>query len=395
MGIDSEIKNKRVANRFRNFKRTIETYSHTEPFSRFLTTFYKANKQMGSSDRKYNTRYCYNYFRLGKSFSDLSLTERLCVAEFLCESESVLLEELKPDWLKYMTGSLSEKIIIVETELGEFLNQVFPFSSPLSSAVDRTAFIPSHFVQPHLYIRVKRGMEARVGEALNSAEIPFREITPDTFALPNGSKLQQLRNVGGCFEVQDWSSQRSLDALDPVSGESWWDCCAASGGKSLLLLDRYPDVQLMVSDKRMSILRNLDERFIRVGVRTPYRKKIIDLSKPIDHLMGGEEFDGILLDAPCSGSGTWGRTPEMLSQFDEDMLSDFSTLQKTIAQNVVEFLRTGGTLVYITCSVFEAENEAVALFIENQLGLEQISQQSINGYTDRADSMFVALFTKA
>src|SRR5690606_11312409 len=163
------------------------------------------------------------------------------------------------------------------------------------------------------------------------------------------------------------------------SGGSWWDCCAASGGKFLLLLDRFPASQLMVSDTRMSVLRNLDERFSRAGIDIRYRKKILDLSQPVDHLMKGEVFDGILVDAPCSGSGTWGRTPELLSQFNENTLADFSVLQQSIVKNVLPYLRQGGSLHYITCSVFEQENESVARYAET-LGLKLVNQRSIIGY---------------
>ena len=194
--------------------------------------------------------------------------------------------------------------------------------------------------------------------------------------------------------MQDRSSQRSLDGLHVPVGQSWWDCCAASGGKSLLLLDEYPVSELLVSDSRLSILRNLDARFEQAKVSLPYRKKILDLSQPIAHLMQNDAFDGIILDAPCTGSGTWGRTPEMLTQFNPSILTSFNTLQRDIARHVVPYLKSGGTLVYITCSVFLEENEAVADFIEKELGLIPLQQQVIAGYAQRADTMFVAQFKK-
>ena len=395
MVVDSDLKNRRTANHFRNFRRTIETYSRSEPFARFLTRFYKENRQMGSSDRRINTRYCYNYFRLGNAFADLSLIERLFLAEFLCESQSSMVDELKPEWSKQIAQPLSDKIALVQETCGAFLDQVFPFSSLLSPSIDRTIFTASHFVQPDLYIRVKQGAELDVQNVLAGENIPYRALGNNALALPNGSKLQQLRGIDGLFEVQDWSSKQSLDELQIVSGESWWDCCAASGGKSLLLLDRFPNIQLVVSDTRMSILRNLDERFSRARIHhRSYSKKILDLSQPVGHLMMGKEFDGILVDAPCSGSGTWGRTPESLSQFNEKAVSEFSILQQSIITNVVPYLRQGGSLLYITCSVFEQENENVARFVEEELGLKLVQQRSITGYTNRADTMFVAQFLK-
>lgn len=392
--LESDIKNRRIANHFRNFERTIAAYRPVEPFSRFLTRFYKQNRQMGSSDRRMNSRYCYNFFRLGHGFDNLQPLERLCVAEFLCETDSLLIGDLKPEWDGRINEDLSEKLAFIESQFGPFVDQLFPSSVALSTGINRLSFIYSHFIQPDLFIRVKRGHEASVERALAGINLSFRKEDEQTFALPNGSKLQEIQKLAGLFEVQDRSSQRSLDGLQVGAGESWWDCCAASGGKSLLLLDRYPVSDLLVSDSRLSILRNLDARFEQANVSLPYRKKILDLSQPVAHLMQNDAFDGIILDAPCTGSGTWGRTPEMLTQFNPSILTSFNTLQRDIARHVVPYLKSGGTLVYITCSVFLEENEAVADFIEKELGLMSVTRQVIAGYSQRADTMFVAQFKK-
>ena len=107
-----------------------------------------------------------------------------------------------------------------------------------------------------------------------------------------------------------------------------------------------------------------------------------------------DSMDGIILDAPCSGSGTWSRTPEMLSQFNESQIEKFIYLQRTIAENAVQFLKPGCPLVYITCSVFKEENEeAVAYFLAN-LPLKLEKMELIKGYESKADTMFVARFLK-
>ncbi|MFD1165380.1 RsmB/NOP family class I SAM-dependent RNA methyltransferase [Sphingobacterium daejeonense] len=389
-----EVNSKRVNQRVRNFERTIQEYQFKEPFSRFLTQFYKNNRQMGSSDRRMNSRLCYNYFRLGKAFSNLSVLDRLCIAEFLCEQNSAVVAVNKPDWIEKSTEGIEEKINFIEAQFGQFLDDVFPFTSLLSPNIEKRSFIISHFIQPNLYIRVQKGMESKVKKTLEKNEIPFEELSSQTLELPNGTNLQQLKSLDGDYEVQDWASQQSLNEVSVSPKSSWWDCCAASGGKSLLLLDKESNIKLLVSDVRLSILRNLDERFDKADVKTYYRKKILDLSKPVDHIMGEERFDGIIVDAPCSGSGTWGRTPEMLQKFKTSEIDDYSTLQKQIVKNVAPYLKSGKTLVYITCSVFAAENEEITQYITDRLGLELENQQAIIGYDKKADSMFVARFKK-
>jgi len=120
----------------------------------------------------------------------------------------------------------------------------------------------------------------------------------------------------------------------------------------------------------------------------------LDLNNPVDHIMANERFDGLIIDAPCSGSGTWGRTPEMLSKFREEELQRFSTLQKRIVKHAIPYLKTGKSLIYITCSVYKEENEEVVSFIENELNLKLESMTPILGYDRKADSMFTAKFIK-
>ncbi|NQD71912.1 RsmB/NOP family class I SAM-dependent RNA methyltransferase, partial [Sphingobacterium shayense] len=270
----------------------------------------------------------------------------------------------------------------------KLIDEVIPFSNELSTGIDRDTFLISHFVQPDLFIRVKRGKESFVEQCLLQAGVRYKREIDQVYRLPNGTKLQDIDVITGAIEVQDFSSQQSLDTAQINAGETWWDACAASGGKSLLLLDKEPSVKLLVSDLRMSILRNLDERFQKSNIRTNYRKKIIDLKADIRDIMRGESFDGIILDAPCSGSGTWGRTPEMIQQCSEESIRGFSKLQKEIVSNIAPYVKPGGQLIYITCSVFAEENEEILMYIQENCGLVFEEGGIIPGYHRQSDSMY-------
>jgi len=389
-----EINPRRVEQQLRNFQRAIDDYDNTEPFARFLTRFFKENKQMGSSDRRMTSRLCYNLFRLGRSLIDLPIVDRLVVGEFLCETQSALVELYQPDWASNIGASLEEKLLFLEKRGYHVVNHLFPFSSYLSPAIDEEQFVLSHLVQPDLFIRVRQNNKVVVERELAEHGIAFTHVLGNAYRLENGSKLQNIRKIEGLYEVQDLSSQQSLEGLSLTPGERWWDACAASGGKSLLLVDRCPLIDLLVSDIRLSILRNLDERFDRAKIKTKYRKKVLDLTQDIGHLMDGEAFDAILVDAPCSGSGTWGRTPEMLSQFDEKKIQTFVTLQRQIVDTVVRYLKPQGKLMYITCSVFEAENEQLIRYLEEEHGLVVEEGGIIKGYNRKSDSMFAVRLRK-
>lgn len=389
-----EINEKRVQQQVRNFEKALKGYSKTEPLARYLTRFFKENKQMGSSDRRMTSRFCYNYFRLGHALTNASLQERLVCAEFLSENQSSLVALYQPEWNKNIDKDVKTKIGILQQSTAFKLEDVFPFIDYLSLAIDKEDFLLSQFVQPDLFIRIKRGEEEFVKKILSQDSIDFKEISKHTLALPNGTKLQNFPKLEGKFEVQDLSSQSTIEFMKVEPNESWWDACAASGGKSLMFLDAYPKVNLLVSDLRLSILRNLDERFLKANVKQYYRKKIIDLSREATHILADEKFDGIILDAPCSGSGTWGRTPEMIQQFSLEKLIEFSDLQKKIVSNVIPHLKENGSLVYITCSVYQQENDQVVDYILKNFNLKLDVKALIKGYNNKADSMFAARFIK-
>ncbi|HLS38835.1 MAG TPA: hypothetical protein VK023_11255 [Sphingobacterium bovisgrunnientis] len=384
------INEKRVAQHVRSFEKALSGYAHNEPMSRYLTRFFKENKQMGSSDRKMTSRFIYNYFRLGHALKEQNLLDRLCYAEFLCESDSPLVSLNFPELADEISNPLIQKIQLLESKVSFDSNQIFPLLENLTEGIDKKGFLHSHFVQPDLFIRIKRGQEDFVKSTLDQHDIAYTAFSTNTLTLPNGFRLQDFPKLEGKFEVQDLSSQKTIDFMEAGAKENWWDACAASGGKALMLLNKYPNLNLLVSDIRLSILRNLNDRFDKAEVRSPRRQKILDLTADTTEILGNEEFDGIILDVPCTGSGTWGRTPEMIQQMTKEKLQQFSSLQKTIASNVLKHLKIGKPLVYMTCSVYAEENEHVVQYLVDQFGFKIEKMELIKGYEYKADSMFAA-----
>lgn len=385
----------KVEHQIRTFERILAAYDGNFPLHRFLVTFFKANKQMGSSDRRWASRYLYSFFRLGNAISNQNVLERLVVGEFLCNtSSSLVLESQQPAWVEQITLPIAAKLVMVKDLYPAFeLTDVFQFKAALSAGLDSQHFLESFFVQPDLFIRVKAKHAKEIHNTLNDAGVHVKELSECIFSLPNGTKLGHLLPNTKHYHVQDLSSQRTANYFQPKPYEYWWDCCAASGGKSLLLHEIEPKVQLLVSDVRENSLNNLDERFGDAGIQK-YQKKVLDLLVDNEQHLHHYEFDGIILDAPCSGSGTWGRTPEMLYYFDEQKVKYFNGLQKAISANVIKYLKKGKYLIYITCSVFREENEAIVEYLQQDLGLHLEAQELIKGYNEKADTMFVAKLLK-
>ncbi|RYY33025.1 MAG: RsmB/NOP family class I SAM-dependent RNA methyltransferase [Sphingobacteriaceae bacterium] len=381
----------KALNQLKTFQRILDEYPADTPLGKFLPGFYRQNKQMGSTDRRVAGRLVYNYFRLGRALPNVPPDERLLVAEFLCNTQlNSYLQHFKPDWAACIGFTVNEKIAIVKTTYPDFKEaDVFPWSAELSADIDKEKFLRSFFVQPELYIRVIKGHEQAVKAELTKAGIVFKDEGNGCLCLPNGTRLENIFPQQHWFEVQDYSSQQTAQFFRQEKWDKWWDACAASGGKSLLLHSLQPDIKLVVSDIRESILANLDERFRQAGL-LKYQKKILDLTQNPDQEMHDYEFDGIILDAPCSGSGTWGRTPEMISQFSPQKIAFFQRLQQSILRNVVKFLKPGKSIIYITCSAFKAENEEAVDFMVTELGLKLEEMKVLKGYERRADTMFVA-----
>ena len=105
-----------------------------------------------------------------------------------------------------------------------------------------------------------------------------------------------------------------------------------------------------------------------------------------------EKFSVILCDVPCSGSGTWGRTPEQYYSFEENQIEAFVKKQKNIVINTIAHLAKDGWFIYITCSVFKAENEDMVDFIQENFSCQLLEMKYLKGYENKADTMFVAYF---
>jgi len=161
----------------------------------------------------------------------------------------------------------------------------------------------------------------------------------------------------GEFEIQDIASQVVSLLCDPKPGETWWDTCAGEGGKTLHLSDLMQNKGLIwASDRAEWRLTKLKRRTGRAKVFN-YRSVFWDGGAK---LPTKTKFDGVLVDAPCSGIGTWQRNPQARWTTSENDVRELSAIQKNLLANVAPSVKPGGKLVFSVCTLSRAETTEVA-----------------------------------
>jgi len=182
------------------------------------------------------------------------------------------------------------------------------------------------------------------------------------------------------------------------------DLCAAPGGKTTLIADRIPDSHVIASDVSARRLATV-EAAVGNQQLTNISLRVIDGSQSLP--FKPDSFDRILVDAPCSGTGTLRHNPEIRWRLSEDDIHRLAVQQDLLLQNAVGVLKPGGRLIYSTCSIEREENEdVVEEFLKRNKTIRQLLLKPRSGLTtnagalrtwphrDGTDAFFVAAFEK-
>lgn len=173
----------------------------------------------------------------------------------------------------------------------------------------------------------------------------------------------------GLFEVQDEGSQLLSNLVDVKPGQLVMDYCAGSGGKTLAFAPKMQGKgQIFLHDIRPHALQEGRKRLRRAGIQNAQVVQPDDQPK-LKKLK--KSMDWILVDAPCSGTGTMRRNPDMKWKFDEATLTRLLGQQRTIFEKALSFLKPGGSIVYATCSMLREENEDQMEHFIKTYGLQQ------------------------
>ena len=220
--------------------------------------------------------------------------------------------------------------------------------------------------EPVLWLRARRGQGEKLAGKLGGGAVHAETAAESTgeYTLPDGVLYDGEEDLfrtpefqAGEFEIQDISSQAVGFLCGPKPGELWWDACAGEGGKTLHLSDLMQNKgHIWASDRAEWRLKKLKLRAGRAGCFN-YRASLWD---------GGErlpmrtKFDGVLVDAPCSGTGTWQRNPHARWTTTPEDVRELAEIQKRLLANVAPAVKPGGKLVYSVCTLTRAETSGVA-----------------------------------
>ncbi len=213
-------------------------------------------------------------------------------------------------------------------------------------------------LEPNIWLRARLGMGRNLAERLGECWVGGEGFPAEAVRYDGAEDLFRTAEFhAGEFELQDLSSQAVGLACNPQPGETWWDACAGEGGKALHLSDLMRNKGLLwASDRAEWRLQKLKRRAARAKVFN-YRAVRWDGGAK---LPTKTKFDGILMDAPCSGLGTWQRNPQARWTTTPQDVSELGAVQQALLANVAGALKPGGRLIYSVCTLTKAETSAVA-----------------------------------
>jgi 16S rRNA (cytosine967-C5)-methyltransferase len=228
---------------------------------------------------------------------------------------------------------------------------------------------------PKLWLRARPGTGPKLADALDQKSHVARESpshatdvmaspvcepfpgAPDILSYCGDEDLFRSKEFhSGAFELQDISSQAVSLICAPAPGQTWWDACAGEGGKTLHLCDLMNNKGLVwASDRAEWRLKKLKRRAARSRIFN-YRARIWDGS-PI--LPTKTKFDGVMLDAPCSGIGTWQRNPHARWTTTLQDIHELGALQIKLLTAAAAAVKPGGKVIYAVCTLTRSETTGV------------------------------------
>lgn len=377
------------------------------PLDRLVDTFYRRNRNLGSKERQFISEAVFGVMRWKRRIDGVmqlagikKVTNRQRIAAYVlwkglgetadCESlKGILGADLNYDAppQRFPGGeaaywSFPDFIYdrLVKYKGGEWAAKVASALNEKAEVVIRTNIL-----------RIDReGLQSILGgEGIESRPT---DHSPFGLILKERTNLNSLKSFkDGLFEVQEEASQLIGLFVDPKGGETIIDACAGAGGKTLLMaMIMRGEGRIVASDTNIGKLKTLKERAKHAHVKNI---EVVLPHKLKDYYR--DSADAVLIDAPCTGTGTLRRNPDLKWRLNENDIANCIKMQKEILTDSALLVKRGGRLIYVTCSILPDENEEIAEWFKKKSGWE------LNGDYFRTDpslqpmdGFFAAIFIR-
>lgn len=322
------------------------------------------DRRFGSRDRRLYRALAYAAVRHLPWIEAAPAADRPALALWLAGAEPAVAAprgEVLADWPPLPPTPAAQAALLATRFGGSFsVEQLFPDWLAAETPALANAARDQLLTRSPLWLRLQAPDSAAVDSWLQAEGIPCRThpLLPEARALLVETDLTRSPLYeAGAFEIQDLGSQLILALAAPAPGGRWFDACAGAGGKTLQLGRILgPAGRVDAFDIRPAALAELRARAARAGLNNI---TTLAAPPPADH-----RYDGVLVDAPCSGSGTWRRSPHLRWQTTAADLRRHHERQLAILTQNAALVRPGGCLLYATCSLGRTENEGtVAAFL--------------------------------
>jgi 16S rRNA (cytosine967-C5)-methyltransferase len=363
------------------------------PADSIVTRYFKTRRYAGSKDRRAVRELVFRTIRRTAERPDSGRAAILGLAQEDGDLVGLFGQPRGPEPLQ--EGELA-------SPAGVIPDWLVPELSPLIGHDEWPALIE----RAPLDLRVNVARTSREAMLERFPEAAATPLSPWGLRLPADSRIDDLPEYSeGLIEVQDEGSQLIALACDPKPGERILDLCAGAGGKALALAAAAPGSLILATDSNRARLSKLAPRADRAAAAIEAR-----LLNPPNELAELEDWrdaaDLVLVDAPCSGSGTWRRNPEARWRLTPERLDRVVALQQRLLGIAAEMVRPGGALVYAVCSLLSREGSGQ---LDRFLGERSswLAQDILNGFGrsdgagrlltpahDRTDGFFVARLQK-
>ncbi len=363
------------------------------PAAVLLKQHFKAHKNLGGKDRRVIAQHYYTYIK-NKLLLDACFPNAQDLEEPMLEALEYLDEPHREKRIAYIQQLASEHGI-AEPSI-KWSIPAWIYKQWEDDGKDAETLAIHALFEAKTYVRFNQHLlesEAAQNELIATEELQLQlDTITDTYFTEAKNLYHTNAYKQGLLEVQDYGSQEIARFCDVKPNDTVIDACSGAGGKALFLADLMKHTgKIWALDVRMKALENAADRADRAGYENIEFFEIPENPNEVEFPFMA---DVLLIDAPCSGSGTFARQADRKYQLTQEEVEKLVALQRNIVSQYSKWVKPGGKMIYATCSSFSIENERQRGYIEKNLDDFLFNLEQTIPPTQNHDGFYMAKFTK-